>query len=407
MGRLKDMDNASSELSMETIIRGVLTLEQSQAKKTLAAIQKGLENLFAQHHISSSVVKEFRQMKTKKIGEKNMKSKINVTEFANKIGLTSHFASYVGKVEKAEISLANVNEDWKTRSGEIITETNPYINLVFLIAGKEISIRRRYEDEKRNIVIPIQASDLLQTEVWVFKFSKNEIFLFFKGEEEIFRGHREYNQANACWRQPEFFMDMYVYRHGVETAIQNPEGYKQINWWHIPHHKCETMRQFFGSVGASLAYRNGVVSENSGGSDRIFINFSEANSDKEPELKRWFYANYPCLMDELGKSYLTYGGASGRPVIPSALWALVKSGPSDLRDFIEQNWRSFTKFCGGLIHKFNEDSFVWIDGLPAKEPQYLMAYLVKAESENVLKDFSHLDRMDKANIAIDTALPLI
>lgn len=65
MGHFKDTDNSSSELSVETIIRGVLTLEQGQAKKTLAAIQKGLENLVAQHYIYSSAAKEFRQMKAK------------------------------------------------------------------------------------------------------------------------------------------------------------------------------------------------------------------------------------------------------------------------------------------------------------------------------------------------------
>ncbi|MDP1884330.1 MAG: DUF4116 domain-containing protein [Candidatus Moranbacteria bacterium] len=54
-------------------MRGVLTLEQGQAKKVFKLLQDGLENLVAQNLIPTSVAKQFRQLRAKILkGEKKM-----------------------------------------------------------------------------------------------------------------------------------------------------------------------------------------------------------------------------------------------------------------------------------------------------------------------------------------------
>ncbi len=74
MDRKESAGNSSSEVTVEMLLRGVLTLEQSQAKKVFTNLQKGLENLVRSKEISSSLAREFRKIKAgvlkKKEGEK-------------------------------------------------------------------------------------------------------------------------------------------------------------------------------------------------------------------------------------------------------------------------------------------------------------------------------------------------
>jgi hypothetical protein len=73
MDQINGTGSLSSELTVEMLIRGVLTLEQGQAKKVFKSLQNGLENLVAQKIIPSSVAKEFRQLRAKTLkGEKRM-----------------------------------------------------------------------------------------------------------------------------------------------------------------------------------------------------------------------------------------------------------------------------------------------------------------------------------------------
>ncbi|MDD5721236.1 MAG: DUF4116 domain-containing protein [Candidatus Pacebacteria bacterium] len=74
MDQMDGTGSLSSELTVEQLVRGVLTLEQGQAKKVFKTLQDGLENLVAQNLIPTSVAKQFRQLRAKilKEGEKKM-----------------------------------------------------------------------------------------------------------------------------------------------------------------------------------------------------------------------------------------------------------------------------------------------------------------------------------------------
>jgi hypothetical protein len=74
MDQMDGTGSLSSELTVEQLVRGVLTLEQGQAKKVFKSLQDGLENLVAQNLIPTSVAKQFRQLRAKilKEGEEKM-----------------------------------------------------------------------------------------------------------------------------------------------------------------------------------------------------------------------------------------------------------------------------------------------------------------------------------------------
>lgn len=73
MDQMDGTGSLSSGLTVEQLLRGVLTLEQGQARKVFKSLQDGLENLVAQKLIPTSAAKEFRQMRAKILkGEKKM-----------------------------------------------------------------------------------------------------------------------------------------------------------------------------------------------------------------------------------------------------------------------------------------------------------------------------------------------
>ncbi len=95
MDQLEKSDNSPLELSVQTLIKGVLALEQGQAKKTLAAIQKGLERLVTHSEISSHVAREFRKTKTEVL-EKEKERKMKKCPF---LGRDCDLPEYVAPAE--------------------------------------------------------------------------------------------------------------------------------------------------------------------------------------------------------------------------------------------------------------------------------------------------------------------
>lgn len=76
MDQMDGAGSLSSELTVEQLVRGVLTLEQGQAKKVFKLLQDGLENLVAQNLIPTSVAKQFRQLRAKILKEKEGERKM-------------------------------------------------------------------------------------------------------------------------------------------------------------------------------------------------------------------------------------------------------------------------------------------------------------------------------------------
>lgn len=70
MNELKESVGLSSELTVEVLIRGALSLEQRESEKVFQLLKKGLENEIAQRQISNRVARNFKWLKQKLIEER-------------------------------------------------------------------------------------------------------------------------------------------------------------------------------------------------------------------------------------------------------------------------------------------------------------------------------------------------
>ena len=68
MDQISSADKLPPVLSVENLIRGTLTLENSRGKKTLASLQKGLENLAGAGRMPAHIAQKFRRLKAQVLG---------------------------------------------------------------------------------------------------------------------------------------------------------------------------------------------------------------------------------------------------------------------------------------------------------------------------------------------------
>lgn len=71
MDDVKKANDLSSELSVEILIRGALTLEPGESDKVFQLLKKGLEKLVAQKKLNNRVAHEFKRLKKSIIQEKS------------------------------------------------------------------------------------------------------------------------------------------------------------------------------------------------------------------------------------------------------------------------------------------------------------------------------------------------
>jgi len=108
MDELKRTDSLPSELSVEILFRGALTLEQGESEKVFQLLKKGLENLISARKISNRAAAEFKRLKKQE--EKKMEARVVVYE----IGVGKYDVEYsrdTGSITDPAISFLRVSSD--------------------------------------------------------------------------------------------------------------------------------------------------------------------------------------------------------------------------------------------------------------------------------------------------------
>lgn len=105
MNELKESVGLSSELTVEVLIRGALSLEQRESEKVFQLLKKGLENMIAQKKIHNRVAKKFKQFKQQE--EKNVMKRIWTPEHIYRRGCQGPmevvFCQNVQEVKEGEV----------------------------------------------------------------------------------------------------------------------------------------------------------------------------------------------------------------------------------------------------------------------------------------------------------------